>query len=619
MAVTLIQNPPFVLNLQEYAPPLSPLRSHVQKVQDVALKALAIIKALGVSAYQAVATNVGSIWSSFQVIVLGMSGNRFNPPTNAYVLGFRAALWAGAITIGFIYYTIVITRQNLLSIPGQLANFIHRQLDAHHLVSKNTSIDVSHVPHDIQVGTLISLYDEINFTNPDAPGYMPPSTRRESYGQNVVEFSVDSLRNHLGTFIQHVENREAFLGTPPELLVGQLMKFYQKIEDAVRFSLHKVTKDYDDFILQHQGVQITKEHPDYQRYNELLQAKARVAIDMAIAGAHCGARYMGDSIDTYLALRGEVGDNIQGLQGNLYYLLGKVRERIAREQIYQNLGGDTHHFARYMANLGTLLGLPGTEDVIEYLTGGRFDRDRHLRNFFEVYTPTRIREEVQNEIKTSQAFRETVYDWLKDHSKEWNKDVYTARQEAIISAIKPIEQSSTFVRIEKFVDFVKTIPEELKTLPDMDEDWNLFIDDLLVLDKAKAQYNPIDRNQLKTLLVKDQFKDELKAIIKEGKDLSAIKEICLAYDNAAQINRVITANDTSPIDIEVLYRAVTNKQDITPIIKDHLDRARGIEFLEAITRSETDEDEEPGETVIKQGLKPGVLDWILFESKILRP
>lgn len=625
MTVTLIANPPFQVNFQAYNPSLSPVRSSLQKVSDVASKVFAIMKIVGLSAYQTVRTNISTVLTSFQHIVLGVSRGRFNPPTSLTILAFRVAVWAGFFMLGFIFSTISTVRQNLIALPSQLASYLPNSIDGRHLVAKSTAIDMHNVPAAITVDKILELYNEINFTNPQAPGYMPPSTRQESYGSNVVNFDVYSLRGHLTTFVNHVNDRDAFLGTPPSYMMAQLMKFYQKIEDATRFNINKVVSEYDEFMLQHIGQNITKEHPDYNRYNELLQAKARLAIDMAIAGAHCGARYMGDAMDAYLANQGDLAANNQGLQAKLFYLLGKSRETIARGQIQEHLGFDTHAFSKYMANLGTLLGIPGTEDIVEYLTGNRFDRDRFLRLFFEAYTPDHIRDEVQKEIKRSQEFREAVFDWLKDRSKDWKKDEYKALVEKIVSEIKPVEVSTTFTKVGYFIVMLhglkKTGRLDLKDL----EKWDDFLTELFVLPYSKELIpNPLDRHNLKSLLLNAQLVSQLQGLVQaiaNGQELNLeeVKKISNTMDKAGAVKQAIIKNNLPPIDMDVLYRAVESNANLTTIIQDHVDHQRNAEFLEAITRSDEFPDEDPAITVTQHGLRQEVLNWILYENQVLKP
>lgn len=639
MHVTLIANPPFLLDLREVKNDNEVSVTLREKVHKVAISIFTHLKILGISMYQSLATNSRYLWTTFRYIVLGFNGRNYIPATNGTNLAIRCGLWALAHTIGFIYYTVVLFLQNVHSLPSYLLKYAPRELDTSHLTAKNTAIDVSGVPEEIQVSNLLSLYRDINFSNSEQPGYMSPASRKEG----SITYSVYDLRTNLETFVNNVNERKAFLGTPPAYMAPQLMKFYQKIQDAVRFTMHKVTKDYDDFMTAHQGQALTKEHPDYQQYNNLLEDKARLAIDMAIAGAHCGARYMGDSVDAYLAIQGDLGDKTQGLQAKLSFILAKERETIARGDIARHLGHDTHAFSSYMANMGSLLGIPGSEDIIEYLSGWRFNRHKYLTHFFETYTPDRIRQRVQNEIKSSQSFREATFDWLQDQVKDWKKAEYIGRVNDVLSSIKPInpgEQSPYFAKIQQFIGLVQKLKEtgalsaEARALmPNMDDNYVDFMDDLFTLQQAKEHLATLfpgnvmqimqSRNALKSALIKPEVRDELKKIIAAicadtPVELDSIKKISITLDKVASVNTAISRGNFPTIDETVLFRALENNTNLQTILQDHTNRQRKVEFLDALMQSETNQEEESAVTVTRDGLKEPVLNWILVANKILK-
>jgi len=205
------------------------------------------------------------------------------------------------------------------------------------------------------------------------------------------------------------------------------MAFYQQIEDAVRLSIQKVSEDLTNFRGKNQQAIEAGDEDIIRSYKSLLEDQARLVIDLAISGKHCGARYMGEAMTRYNYLYAESARS-DTLQDSLITLLGNKRNTIAQTQIQMHFGGqqhgaDTHSYAQYMQQMGKLLAIPGTGNIVEHLGGlFRFDSDYYLREFFKEYTESTIGEAVQEKVKSSQHFREQICDWLKGQSGEWRSE-----------------------------------------------------------------------------------------------------------------------------------------------------------------------------------------------------
>ena len=627
-AVRLISEPPFYVNFRQESPRLGFRASVCHKVTVVAKNVFDLIKVLAVAAKETAVTNLKTMWPTFKRFVLGYDGTRFNMSDDATWLLIKASLWVVGHTVGYIFMTTIAAHRLYKALPSYLLGIVPDGINIAHLKAQKTKIETAHIPPTIRVSTLLSVFDTINFTNPDGPGYMPPSVRRE----DGLEYSVHQLRSYLNTFIHRVEGRVAFLGTPPSYMAPQLLCFYQKIEDATRFSLHKVIKEYDDFMRAHQGVIPANGTPDYKEYCDLLENKARVAIDMAIAGAHCGARYMGDAIDTYMGLQNNGLGAVQNLETRLWTLLANRREMIARGDIQRHLGRDTHAFSAYMANMGGVLGLPGAENVVEYLTGSSFDRERFLRLFFRNYTPEDIRETVQREIQSSQSFREVLFDWLKVQNKDWKKEVYKSKVKTILQEIKQESEQIHFNKISQFLELVKELHAK-GVLPEMNDSWSEYLDDLFNLDDSRAYFERIfagvdkisllrAKNDLKQILQNVRFEADVKQVIaalqaKNPLDLTHLKSTCDTQDKIYKINEAIAKAEFPTLDEAVLFRAITGKTRLQTVIEDYVDRMRREEFLQALIK--VNDDEDPEQTLARVGVKRDVLNWILYSHGILKP
>lgn len=643
--IALITKPPFVLDFDNFKAGNSSNKSLRQKVQEAAGSVFDVLRIAGQSAADALWSNARYAGTTFRYIVLRYDGEAHHFPETQQDWTIRGSIWLVAHTIGFIFCSVVTFMQKYRALPSNLLKFAPPEIDISHLTAKKTTIDVSKVPAAVQVSNLLTIFDDINFTDKNAPGFMPEVSRKETIDRYTVTYTVAQLRGHLNTFITHVNGRVAFLGTPPAVLAPQLMKFYKKIEDAVRYNVHKVTKEYDDFMRAHGGNAPKKGHADYQKYQDLLENKARVAIDMAIAGAHCGARYMGDAIDTYLGMQGDTTSrDIQTLHGRLLTALGSKRGEVARVHIDQHLGHDTHGFSSYMANMGGVLGIPGTEDVVEFLTGSSFDRQKYFRLFFRTYTADFIRETVQQEIKTSQSFRETVFDWLKDQVKDWKKQEYQKRVDEIVKASQEATSqnaSSHVIKIDQFANLVRELKNkdsfskklaDGSNFPKMNENWDEFYDALFGCPDAKAYLQELfksagtqidimrARQQFKAALSKPEFKSGLQEIITrtlqgQSPPLEKLKKCAVIHDKIAAINASLVNAELPTMIEEVLYRCLEKNGKLKTVVQDHVDQLRRAEFLDALTR--TSEEEEPAVTVKRDGLKRPLLDWILYANNIL--
>lgn len=640
-AVTLIANPPFVLDLHNFKIPNEQPKSIQEKVQAAVGPVIELARIAGSAALDALWTNARYAGSTFKYIVLRYDGEHFHAPETHQDWIYRGGLWLVAHTVGFLYCSITNFMKEYQSLPSYLLSFATRGLNLSHLTARKTNIDVSHVPDTLQVANLLTTFDSINFTDKNAPGYMPEVARKETIERYTVTYSVAALRKHLNTFIKNVNERTPITGTPPSFLAAQLMKFYKKIEDAVRYSLDKVTNEYDEFMRARDMRAPLKGEADYQKYQDLLENKARVVIDMAIAGAHCGARYMGDALDTFFGLEDPSRCiEQQTMQGKLFLLLGKKREKVAREHIVTHLGHDTHHFSAYMANMGGILGLPGTEDVVEYLTGSRFDRQKFLRLFFEAYTPDFIRDAVQTEIKSSQVLRESIFNWLKDQVGDWKKAEYQIHAQNIIKAAKTAssETASGYeAKIEQFRALVQELdrkgswnakfPESnTPYFADIEKNWDEFFDSIFGCPDAKEYLNELfksagtqveiirARQQFKTALSKPEFQAGLKEIVRKTGNRQNLKTSAAIYEKIDAINAGLISLGLPTMIEEVLYRNLAKGGKLEDVVHGHIDRLRSNEFLDQLIR--TREDEEPATTVTREGLKRPLLDWILYASHI---
>jgi hypothetical protein len=432
--------------------------------------------------------------------------------------------------------------------------------------------------------------------------------------------------------------------------------------------LPQMEDDYNAFMEAHGGKPLEEDHEDYEeyarllsghqnyvKYNDLLQAKARVAIDLAIAGNHCGGRYMGDSMDIYFFCKGEVlGET---LEDDIMNVLAKKREKIARSHIERYLGQNVHDFSAYMANLGGLLAIPGTEHVIEQL-GGLHDRDGLLQHFFEEYTPAAVREAVQEKFGRSQTFRERVYEWLKANSQDWNREASEQQGRDILAevgALQPQPQLAAADQVGHFKAIVVALRDQGiltgnaqnlqldgAALPDLHREWTEFLQTLVTDPQARAVMDaqigntqdaasqslqsankPINAMSIRVEMAtrREQWKSFLahpllapvfqevltKAIQEDETDVDMIPFQTL--DWASQVNSLLQKRNVPPLTLDTLVRCCRGEADFEQVIAAHLENHRATEFLEAL------EPQREKANVLNREL----LEWLLVAHKVLNP
>lgn len=620
-SLNLIDHPPFAINFQAINNDRIANRGLIEKIQNIALPTiLEYGRLLLVSAREGFWTNI----SYFPNILRTLFRDNVQSGEDLLV---RIGICVALHVIGFVTITIYVFWQNICSMPRQLASYVNQQINIKHFKIKATEIDVSQVPAEITVETLSQVFNEINFTNPRAPGYMSPASRDEDGHVYSGEELASFLNDH---FIRRVREREPFLGTPPAWNIAQVYQFYEQIEAAVRFSLNKVINDDEDFKREHpnwgelsrleaayrrlieKGPQqipndILQAHQDYLKYDELLKAKARVAIDLAIAGKHCGGRYMGDAMDLYFFHKGEVlGET---LEDNLEGVLAKKREEIARQQIQIHLGQDTHGFSAYMANLGGLLGIPGTQNVVENL-GFLPNRGHLITSFFEEYTPACIRQAIQEKFSSSQTFRERIYDWLKANSRDWNQEAYQKKLQAILNAVRgiqPDENSPILTQIHILKECISSliqkglISEEAgkfkvgdEVLPEV-EQWTDFLSALSVIPKVRSIVDPllgqgagvqIRRNEWKKSLENELFVPAMQKMVgqllrREEVSLE-VGEAVRTYNWMLQVIKILKDQEVPSLPLETLIRCSKKEANFEEVVTAHLENQRHSEFLDAL-------------------------------------
>lgn len=624
MSIVFLQksNCPYTVHFNVYEENINIL----QKIKICTQRLFQLISVFFIALKESVCGNLQGIKNS-ELLIL----------SNIYVAAFTIVFWITIIGWGTLTTTVRLFKEKTFSNFTVLKQFADNEINVNHIKTEEVRLDASSVPANIKVDDLKDIFKKINFTDKNAPGYMAPETRREMTGM----FSSEELEGNLEKFIQRVGTREAFLGTPPSHDLPQLMDFYQQIEDAVRLSIYKTTEDVAEFEIQN-GIAFPNFSIEQKRkYNNLLERRARLVLDLAVAGAHCGARYMGEAMEAYYGIYSRKGiPNDKDLQGTLIEILAKKREELAKEQIQRYLGSNelggvnAHLFTKYMGTMGKLLGIPGTKNIIEHLSRG-IDVHQMLNYFFQEYTVDTIIDTIQEKIKTSKTFREKIIDWIKDQVKDWNHEKYE-NVDTIVERIKEFQRSNletpASARNFKIIQEVLfDLKEEKVALPKINGDWNDFLIELFALSKFKdkiikrfpkeneeseLQYririNTLKGSYSEAMLGPDLLKALQDAIESDNFTPIPLDRYLPRFMEKAEIEKMkaILANEYEiPMEQDTLARVLKGKVSLKEAIQNQQELARRNEFLSCFDLEE----------IAEQGLSKELMEWILVSQKILKP
>lgn len=616
----------YQINFAEYLPQVEvvPDVDLSQRVYDTVKSLFHFIGVVFHATLNSACATVRHSASSFRHLVFSSYGI-----TDLYLAAFKVAFWVFGLGYTFVATASrTVIKEYFPENPEHLRRYMSEGMDPRHIQATDVTLDASEVPETIQVRNLTTLFQEIEFEDASKPEYIPPSF----HGENGRVYTREELQESLNTFVTSVNERRAFLGTPPAYDTIKLMAFYQQIEDAVRLSIQKVSEDLTTFREKNQVAIDAREEGIIKAYKNLLEDQARLVIDLAISGKHCGARYMGEAMTRYNYLYAESARS-DTLQDSLITLLGDKRNAVAHAQIQMHFGGrhggaDTHSYAQYMQQMGRLLAIPGTGNIVEHLAGFyRFDTDHYLEEFFKEYNEVAIREAVQEKVKSSQHFREQICDWLKGQSGEWRpedqKDPALLVQQLQEVIDGGVDTSQIEGLIRSFEELLTTLKEKGAELPPLGHDWKDFIDELMALPAAKEWFNgkqgdlealqPMQK-PMEVMRRRQKFTGELTSPLLEGVLRNCVPfEAPMSFerfgDDLAKLAKTEQMGKILPLDGSVFMRIQNQDANLSTVVHDHFRKSNELNFFSTLELTNMYED----------GLPPLILKWLLCAHHVSVP
>ncbi|MDX8431658.1 MAG: hypothetical protein SNF33_07665 [Candidatus Algichlamydia australiensis] len=615
MSLKLIENPPYSVDLSQYSiKPTKDLNEGKDIISTVESCFEVIFKTTTVPLKSAWATlrysplsfrnivftpmTVNTIWS-------GLNHYSYTIPANPIIALVRIANWILSLAGCFVSTNFHELRKIYIH-EGKtdLSLYGESGINFSHMRSSSREIDVSHIPEKIQVGNLLKIFETVNLSDPSKPGYVSaPEGKSEA-----------KLKEGITRFVNCVQNRIAILGAPPAYDAPKVAAFYLQIENAVRASLYEVESKLEEFNRKNPNPENWTEE-NKNEYKNVLEDRSRLVVDLAGSGNHCATRFMGEAMECYYTFCGEGEIEGETLKNSLEDALAKKRLEIAKGQVNKHLGRDTHDYTNYMQSFGGVLGLPGTENIIEHLSSTLYT-GKYLPLFFEVYTVDCIIEVVQERVKASQAFRDQITDWITDQMGEWKPEdddddpIAIAEKISEIQNNSDIEEHKTKKRdLETLLGLLVYLRGKNIQLPSCDKA-EKFIEELLEIDEVVPWLQGQGYKSAERFSLSDTFKlfsDKIFPLIQVNKtfDLKDFKSDLIQEEKIRMINL-----EAIRIDHAQAKRMLDGSpEEVQEIVSTCLKNERKPEFLFAIDLTK----------IKDEGLSKEIIEWILVSQGIFLP
>ena len=303
--------------------------------------------------------------------------------------------------------------KHLASLKGLDSAFIERtalKVEPKHFAKGSLVTETPAMP-DFELDKLKNLFNAINFTNPQAPGYKNPLKLRDEDRTT----NSDELKAGLNNTIDRLKKREAYMGTPPPD-TPELTAYFDRFEAYIK-NIGQLIEGLDD-----------------------PTEKATHLIDIAIMGLHCGGK-IGEAASLYRLLSGQMAEGFepQICDALRDYRLGIIEDWVTKAG---RTNYEVHRFNQYMFLLGKELQLPGSETFTspDRLAGLTLTSEEALSKFSEIYRASTLIDFTQGFILDSlkiKSIREACVDWIRDHAPtDWQKEKYTG----ILDKIRALEE-----------------------------------------------------------------------------------------------------------------------------------------------------------------------------------
>lgn len=300
------------------------------------------------------------------------------------------------------------------------------------------------LPEDVAKGykckQLLDLYNQVNFTDANAPHYVDPS----QFG----DVSLDELKAALKQLIENVDKKIAFLGTPKP--GPSLDLFYFAMKRAITHT-----------------IKLFSEMPESDQKTSL---RNKVIVQYLHAAFYCGGKQYATSCQQYVAV--STGKEAT-FEDEVLEMLASYRETLFQSLIPQG-NQSVHDFNKMMQHLGVELGIPGAEMMqnFEDHYGKHVIKYKEIKEkFLALYNPQNIIFEcIKQTLEQTAELRNKFLDWSKSHVPAAWKASYFAKIEQELETKETDEEKRAYLESQEIsCDKDKTIDELLEEAR-LDED-----------------------------------------------------------------------------------------------------------------------------------------------------
>ena len=253
---------------------------------------------------------------------------------------------------------------------------------------------------------LVSIFDSINFTDPNLPGYKDLDKVNKNESRDPA--TRKKLKEGLERYVTLTLARKHFLAVPEN--PNEMKRYFDTLNNLAQHLTHHL-------------VQLTKEAKEAKTDKErdlILADRNELVIELALAGRWCGTRFMGIAQNLVLPLFSGTSQ-AQSLASVLRSQLQELRMQCLHKAIQEEEFVSVHTYNRYMFLLGGEVGLTrasGSYADEEY--SGHITKEHARGAFDRHYTRFAIFDRMLTAINGDETGkklidREQVLDWFKEH------------------------------------------------------------------------------------------------------------------------------------------------------------------------------------------------------------
>lgn len=232
-------------------------------------------------------------------------------------------------------------------------------INEEHFILNDEDI-VPKISKPIDIGELLVMFDQLNTSYKELPGYCNPALIKDDGSPTHLK----NLRSYLIKFISAIKAKKSFFGSPPDPLPTDL--------DLVKDSKLNAQKQYFETLENLVKILIVKlQDPSIDQ-----DKKTSALLDLAVAGNHCGARYISECrawvnllspCKETMSLLGIINQNLTNYRIGILEKLSNRFVKHTGDNPGQKIpiGNRSHTYNQYLSFIGKIRGIPGFETAHE--------------------------------------------------------------------------------------------------------------------------------------------------------------------------------------------------------------------------------------------------------------